>query len=118
MEFAEKHASFLFSKSSKLFMSAPRPQIQRNESDNSSFTSIARPEEENGEYEEYVGIEKSIFSSINEGNREQLQDIFKNYPNTTAILQLLLTTAYPNTDGFYKHDADVQLDVDHLLGSR
>ncbi|KAJ3231411.1 hypothetical protein HDU78_007729 [Chytriomyces hyalinus] len=33
-----------------------------------------------------------------------------------AVLQLLLTTTYPNTDGFYSHDAEVLPDAMELLG--
>ncbi|KAJ3255640.1 hypothetical protein HK103_006165 [Boothiomyces macroporosus] len=61
-------------------------------------------------------LEKAIFTSINEGNRVAILNIFQNYPSSTSILQILLTTTYPNKDHFYTHDPEVIRDADELLG--
>lgn len=63
-------------------------------------------------------LEKAIFTSINEGNRVAILNIFQNYPSSTSILQILLTTTYPNKDHFYTHDPEVIRDADELLGER
>ncbi|KAJ3272868.1 hypothetical protein HDV01_005191 [Terramyces sp. JEL0728] len=61
-------------------------------------------------------LEKAIFTNINEGNRVAIVNIFQNYPSSTSILQILLTTTYPNKDYFYTHDPEVIRDADELLG--
>ena len=63
-------------------------------------------------------LERAIFSAINEGDREKLLNIFNKHPSPTTILQLLLTTSYPNRDEFYKHDPEVLADAEELLGPR
>jgi hypothetical protein len=63
-------------------------------------------------------LEKSLFTCINEDNRTLLLDIFELYPSSTTILQILLTTTYPNRDNFYRHDQDIIADADELLGPR
>jgi hypothetical protein len=59
---------------------------------------------------------KIIFSAINEGDRERLQHLLNHHPSSTLLLQLLLTTTYPNHDGFYAQDPDVIQDANELLG--
>ncbi|KAJ3089025.1 hypothetical protein HK102_007386 [Quaeritorhiza haematococci] len=66
--------------------------------------------------EDPAELERMIFTAINDGNRDALQTVFRTYPSSTAILQLLLTTTYPNHDGFYKHDPEVLQDAHELLG--
>ncbi|KAJ3376829.1 hypothetical protein HDU92_008971, partial [Lobulomyces angularis] len=66
--------------------------------------------------QDQTNLEMLIFTAINEGNKEKLVEIFNTYPNDTKILQLLLTTAYPNDDKFYRHDPDVLKDATELLG--
>ncbi|KAJ3095201.1 hypothetical protein HDU97_007152 [Phlyctochytrium planicorne] len=61
-------------------------------------------------------LERKIFTAINDGNREALQNIFQKFPSSTEILSLLLTTTYQNTEGTYKHDPDVLTDACELLG--
>ncbi|KAI9207888.1 uncharacterized protein BJ171DRAFT_596312 [Polychytrium aggregatum] len=61
-------------------------------------------------------LERLIFSAINDGDRDGLIEILENPSSSTAILQLMLTTSYPNADHFYKHDPEVQQDADELLG--
>lgn len=64
-------------------------------------------------------LEQLIFSAINEGNKEKLSGLFNTFnSHSTAIIQLLLTTAYPNDDGFYHFDQEVALDAEELLGTR
>ena len=63
-------------------------------------------------------LEKTLFTCINEDNRSLLLDIFEHYPSSTTILQILLTTTYPNRDNFYRHDQDIIADADELLGPR
>jgi hypothetical protein len=63
-------------------------------------------------------LEKTLFTCINEDNRTLLLDIFELYPSSTTILQILLTTTYPNRDNFYRHDQDIIADADELLGPR
>src|SRR6476660_6851185 len=63
-------------------------------------------------------LERSLFTCINEDNRTLLLDIFEYYPSSTTILQILLTTTYPNRDNFYRHDQDIIADADELLGPR
>eukprot|EP00842_Homolaphlyctis_polyrhiza_P000703 jgi/Hompol1/1633/HPOL_002743-RA len=63
-----------------------------------------------------MGLERAIFTAVNEGNREHLLNVFEHYPSPTAILQMLLTTTYPNRDGFYQHDPEVIHDAHELLG--
>ncbi|KAI8913197.1 ankyrin repeat-containing domain protein [Gorgonomyces haynaldii] len=45
-----------------------------------------------------IALERNIFTAINDGDREKLLKIFTLYPSTTTVLQLLLTTTYPNRD--------------------
>ena len=61
-------------------------------------------------------LERYVFTAINEGNMDTLHQIFNDFSNTTAILQLLVTIAYPNDDGFYGHDPEVEKDAEELLG--
>ncbi|KAJ3111372.1 Thioesterase super member 4 [Phlyctochytrium bullatum] len=61
-------------------------------------------------------LERKIFTAINEGNRDALQNIFSKFPSSTEILSLLLTTTYPNTEGTYHHDPEVLSDACELLG--
>nr|KAJ3418265.1 hypothetical protein HK105_000128 [Polyrhizophydium stewartii] len=63
-----------------------------------------------------MGLERAIFTAVNEGDRDHLVRVFALYPAPTAILQMLLTTTYPNRDGFYKHDVEVIHDAHELLG--
>lgn len=63
-------------------------------------------------------LEKAIFTCINQDNRSLLMQIFEKYPSDTTILQVLLTTSYPNRDGFYRHDNEVLNEAAELLGSR
>ncbi|KAL2911566.1 hypothetical protein HK105_208965 [Polyrhizophydium stewartii] len=65
-----------------------------------------------------MGLERAIFTAVNEGDRDHLVRVFALYPAPTAILQMLLTTTYPNRDGFYKHDVEVIHDAHELLGPR
>ncbi|TPX36687.1 hypothetical protein SmJEL517_g01382 [Synchytrium microbalum] len=60
---------------------------------------------------------KMIFSAINDGDRDKLAHILNDHPSSTLLLQLLLTTAYPNHDAFYAHDPDVIQDANELLGA-
>ena len=68
--------------------------------------------------EDPMGLERVVFNAINEGDRDTLIRVFEKHPNPTTILQMLLTTSYPNRDGFYKHDADVLQAAHELLGQR
>lgn len=61
-------------------------------------------------------LERYVFTAVNEGNLATLHKIFNDFSNTTAILQLLVTIAYPNDDGFYGHDPEVEKDAEELLG--
>ena len=65
-----------------------------------------------------LALERTLFTCINEDNRQGLLDIFEEYPNDTDILQILLTTTYPNRDAFYRHDGGVVVDAEELLGLR
>lgn len=61
-------------------------------------------------------LEKALFTCINEDNRKLLASIFELYPSPTTILQILLTTTYPNRDNFYRHDPEDLFDAHELLG--
>jgi hypothetical protein len=65
-----------------------------------------------------ISIERAIFTAINEGNRAFLIQIFDLIPSSTTLLQILLTTTYPNRDEFYKHDPEDIHDANELLGSK
>ena len=94
----------------------------------SSLSSIADKQQmdENSKISELLGfniddpsgLERTIFTAINEGDRDRLLAVFEFHPSSTEILQMLLTTSYPNRDGFYKHDPDVIQDAHELLGPR
>lgn len=45
-----------------------------------------------------------------------MQLIFDKHPSPTIILQVLLTTSYPNSDAFYQHEPDVIDAANELLG--
>jgi hypothetical protein len=71
------------------------------------------------EQEDNKNLEQLIFSAINHGNLEKLSRIFDTANlNSTKVLQLLLTTAYPNEDHFYKYDTDDKIEADELLGPK
>ncbi|KAI9339293.1 hypothetical protein BDR26DRAFT_386350 [Obelidium mucronatum] len=64
-------------------------------------------------------LEKRLFGAVNEGDVAALRRLFSVDCEADAndkVLQLLLTTTYPNTDGFYTHDQDVIPDALELLG--
>ncbi|KAH6574586.1 hypothetical protein BASA61_000595 [Batrachochytrium salamandrivorans] len=63
-----------------------------------------------------MALERAIFTAINEGDLDRIKNVFELYPSESVLLQMLLTTAYPNRDGFYKHDAEVTQDAQELLG--
>ncbi len=63
-------------------------------------------------------IEKALFTCINEGDSDKLLKIFRLVPSSTTVLQILLTTTYPNRDNFYQHDPEDELMAEELLGSR
>jgi hypothetical protein len=63
-------------------------------------------------------LERIIFTSIDEGDRSRLLQLFELHPSPTTILQVLLTTTYPNREGHYKHDPDIQIEAEELLGPR
>jgi hypothetical protein len=65
-----------------------------------------------------TAIEKAMFTSINSDDREKLLQILQMVPSSTTVLQILLTTTYPNRDNFYQHDPEDLLDAEELLGSR
>ncbi|KAJ3416454.1 hypothetical protein HDV05_001612 [Chytridiales sp. JEL 0842] len=67
-------------------------------------------------YESAEELERTIFTAVNDGDRDTLTDLFENHPSSTFILQLLLTITYPNVDGFYHHDSEVIQDAHELLG--
>jgi hypothetical protein len=100
---------------------------QRNStasSDNHSVTEVS-PEEEAAlssclgfDVKDFLALERAIFTCINDDNRNLLLDIFEKFPSDTTILQILLTTTYPNRDGFYRHDPDVLVESQELLGPR
>ncbi|KAJ3319373.1 hypothetical protein HDU76_000575 [Blyttiomyces sp. JEL0837] len=89
------------------------------QSDRASVASSEQTEdaELGTDFDDPAELERIIFTAINDGDRETLQDLFKSHPSPTSILQLLLTTTYPNTDDFYKHDPDVISDAQELLGA-
>ncbi|KAJ3177920.1 hypothetical protein HDU87_004202 [Geranomyces variabilis] len=61
-------------------------------------------------------IKRLVFTAINDGNRPMLVDFLATYPSATEVLQLLLTTTYPNSDLFYQLDEEVVNDAAELLG--
>ncbi|KAJ3155905.1 hypothetical protein HDU89_005463 [Geranomyces variabilis] len=61
-------------------------------------------------------IKRLVFTAINDGNRPMLADFLATYPSATEVLQLLLTTTYPNLDLFYQLDEEVANDAAELLG--
>jgi hypothetical protein len=63
-------------------------------------------------------IEKALFTNINTDDRDRLLQLFRLVPSSTTLLQILLTTTYPNRDNFYQHDPEDLLDAEELLGSR
>ena len=65
-----------------------------------------------------ASLESAIFTCINEDNRPLLLKVFEKYPSDTTVLQVLLTTSYPNRDGFYRHDQDTLEEAAELLGDR
>lgn len=65
-----------------------------------------------------AALESIIFSCINEDDRIRLLNIFEKYPSNTTVLQVLLTTSYPNRDRFYRHDPEVLEEASELLGPR
>ena len=66
--------------------------------------------------DEATSLERIIFTAINNGDIEELRNVLKDENKSTAILQLLLTTAYPNDDNFYNFENEVQNDAVELLG--
>lgn len=61
-------------------------------------------------------IEAYIQHCINEGDHELLAHLFTDSPSQTEVLQVLLTTTYPNIEGYYKHEEDCIEDAKELLG--
>jgi hypothetical protein len=61
-------------------------------------------------------LETTLFSCINEDNRQLLLQIFELMPASTSILQILLTTTYPNRDNFYRHDQQILTEAEVFLG--
>ncbi|KAJ3011318.1 hypothetical protein HKX48_006908 [Thoreauomyces humboldtii] len=61
-------------------------------------------------------IKRVIFTAINDEDQAALSDFLITYPSSTEVLQLLLTTTYPNTDIFYQLDEEVLNDAAELLG--
>jgi hypothetical protein len=90
-----------------------------------SFSDIAKEKDEK-ELSEELGFdvsdsiesEKAIFYAVNEDQRPQILNILQKHPSPTTILQILLTTTYPNQDHFYTHDPEVLIEADELLGHR
>jgi hypothetical protein len=71
------------------------------------------------EQDDTRNLEQLIFSAINHGNHEKLAELFdSDNQNPTEVLQLLLTTAYPNEDHFYKYDIEDKMEADELLGQK
>jgi hypothetical protein len=69
--------------------------------------------------EDTRNLEKLIFSAINDGNQEKLAELFDiENTNSTEVLQLLMTIAYPNDDDFYKFDDEDKMEADEFLGQR
>lgn len=65
-----------------------------------------------------IESEKAIFYAINEDQRTQILNILQKHPSQTTILQILLTTTYPNQDYIYTYDPEVLLEANELLGHR
>ncbi|KAJ1555140.1 hypothetical protein HK096_008407 [Nowakowskiella sp. JEL0078] len=65
--------------------------------------------------DEYT-LERELFTAINNGDRESVKNIFSKEASETSILQLLLTTSYPNEDKLYFHDPEVLAEAYELLG--
>ncbi|KAI8825044.1 uncharacterized protein EV422DRAFT_243290 [Fimicolochytrium jonesii] len=63
-----------------------------------------------------IEIKRIIFTAINNGDTAGLREFLAIYPGATEVLQLLLTTTYPNTDLFYQLDEEVLNDAAELLG--
>ncbi|XJO72475.1 hypothetical protein BDV3_003586 [Batrachochytrium dendrobatidis] len=63
-----------------------------------------------------MALERAVFTAVNEGDTDHLKNVFSLYSSSTAVLQMLLTTSYPNRDNFYKHDPEVMQDAHELLG--
>lgn len=63
-------------------------------------------------------LERSLFTCVNEDNKQLLESIFLLHPSPTTILQILMTTTYPNRDNFYRHDQEVIKEAEELLGPR
>jgi hypothetical protein len=65
-----------------------------------------------------AAVEKALFTAINDDDRSKVLQIFQLVPSSTMLLQILLTTTYPNRDDFYQHDPDAVRDAEELLGLR
>ena len=65
-----------------------------------------------------AALERVIFSYINTGERDKIQELFQLHPSPTTILQILLTCTYPNRDGHYRHEPDNIIEAEELLGPR
>jgi hypothetical protein len=110
--------------SNKMAQHARETSSMSHSSSMSSIRTSAEPEPDESETVNELGfnltdqraLEREIFTAINEGEREFLLKIFDLHPSPTSILQLLLTTTYPNRDGFYQHDPEVLTDANELLG--
>ena len=63
-------------------------------------------------------LERVIFSYINDGERDKIQELLEMHPSPTTILQILLTCTYPNRDGHYRHEAENLVEAEELLGAR
>ncbi|KAJ3073974.1 hypothetical protein HDU98_000198 [Podochytrium sp. JEL0797] len=69
-------------------------------------------------------LEETLFGAINAGDRDKLLKLLGSKSASKAVdsdsldkvLQLLLTTTYPNTDYFYSHDQEILPDALELLG--
>jgi ABC-type lipoprotein export system ATPase subunit len=63
-------------------------------------------------------VEKALFTAINDDDRSRVLQIFQLVPSSTMLLQILLTTTYPNRDDFYQHESESLRDAEELLGLR
>ncbi|TPX60453.1 hypothetical protein SpCBS45565_g07520 [Spizellomyces sp. 'palustris'] len=96
----------------------PASPFSMHSRDSSSDSLSLRAGFQGSAMERDTELKRIIFTAINDDDRDALLDLFANYPAPTDVLQLLLTTTYPNADGFYQLDEEVLNDAAELLGPR
>ncbi|KND04488.1 uncharacterized protein SPPG_00216 [Spizellomyces punctatus DAOM BR117] len=94
----------------------PASPFSTHSRDSSSDSLSLRSGFQGSALERDTELKRIIFTAINDDDRDTLLDLFANYPAPTDVLQLLLTTTYPNADGFYQLDEEVLNDAAELLG--